>query len=74
MSKPLSPYQTFVITELCTSWETLIHIYRERDTHTHKHSYMHTNIQINRYIHIHHKLYGSFLWIGFNKIKGAEPL
>ena len=52
MSKPLSPYQIFVTTELCTSWETLIH----------------------RYIHIHHKLYGPFLWIGFNKVKVAEPL
>ena len=49
-----------------------IYTYLFRDTQ--KHSYMHTNIQINRYIHIHHKLYGLFLWIAFNKMKAAEPL
>ena len=26
---------------------------------------------IHRYIHIHHKLYGPFLWIGFNKVRAA---
>ena len=48
-------------------WYIYIDTYLYRDTH--KHSYMHTNIQINRYIHIHNKRYGPFLWIGFNKIK-----
>ena len=48
-----------------------IHTYLYTDSH--KHSHMHTNIHTNRYTHVHNKLYGPFLWIGFNKIKAVEP-
>ena len=35
---------------------------------------MDKNIQTNRYTHVDNRHYGPFSWIGFNKIKAAEPL